>query len=105
MGLFKRGVFHAVTRGLLADFMEDDDDYEFVYLLHTFGELTGKLRCLVKRKYNRTNWENFAANHRGHRNGFLCQYHETENTFDNLVDILRPDIRGKYRMSRLGSGG
>ena len=49
MGLFSRGVLHAVTRGYLADFMEDDDEYEIVYLLHTSGVLLGKLRRLVKR--------------------------------------------------------
>ena len=105
MGLFSRGVLHAVTRGYLADFMEDDDEYELVYLLHTSGELSCKLWRLVKRKYNRIDWENFAATHQGHRTEFQARYHMSEEAFDSLVNILRPDIQVNYRMSRLGSGG
>ena len=105
MGLFKRGVLHALAQGFIADFMEYDDKYELVYLLHTYGELTGKLRRLVKRKFNRIDWEYFAANHWGHFTEFLCQYHISEEAFDNLVDVLRPDIQVNYQMSRLGTGG
>ena len=50
-------------------------------------------------------WDEYARHHCGRFDEFQSRYHMSEEAFDNLVNILRPDLEVNYHMSRLSTGG
>lgn len=93
---------NSVLDNLLEE-MEEQDDVELMLVLNFFQE-NKKNRRLHKWFNRRLNWDDHVERER-HTGSFHSKYHMSEESFNNLVDMLRPSITVDFQKSLNSTSG
>jgi hypothetical protein len=97
--MFTRGILHASKHGGVID----DDDEDLPVIVQWLQQHQTQERS-AKYRHHRIKWSEHLEMLQS-TNGFQTRYHMTEESFNNLVDLLREYITGDYAKSQASTKG